>query len=177
MIEAYLGKRMGRELSPCCTSREPACSLWGHPRRKASPSTSTKRRSLPDDQRAGKSTTLRTISGLLRLAEGNIRFRSRASPRWRRRISSAGHLSGSGGPPIFAKLTVRENLDGRLYPSRQARAPNRWSECLSASRLKEAQSAWRHAVGWQQQMLAMGRGLMSKPSLLDEPSMGLAPIW
>jgi len=131
---------------------------------------------------AGKSTTLRTISGLLRPREGSIRFRGQeltsVAPD---QIVRLGISQVPEGRHIFAGLTVRENLQMGAYtrsdPQEIAESVER--VFTSFPRLKERLDQRGGTLsGGEQQMLATGRALMSKPLLLllDEPSMGLAPI-
>uniref|UniRef100_A0A7C4GFD2 ABC transporter ATP-binding protein n=1 Tax=candidate division WOR-3 bacterium TaxID=2052148 RepID=A0A7C4GFD2_UNCW3 len=130
---------------------------------------------------AGKSTTLRTISGLLRPASGSIEFEGR------RIDGKAGHQIarlGLGHVPEgrrpFVDLTVGENLRlGAFNRPRAELSETRERVFRSFPRLKErlGQAAGTLSGG-ELQMLAMGRGLMARPKLLmlDEPSMGLSPI-
>ncbi len=131
---------------------------------------------------AGKSTTLKTICGLLRPREGVVRFREQdimAMPA--HKIVTLGISQVPEGRRIFAPLTVRENLEMGAYTRSD---PKEIAESLdrvfaSFPRLKERINQLGGTLsGGEQQMLAMGRALMSRPDLLllDEPSMGLAPI-
>ncbi len=131
---------------------------------------------------AGKSTTLKTISGLLHAAAGEILYQGQnivGQPAdW---IVRRGMIHVPEGRKIFANLTVRENLEMGAYTRTDKAEIARSMEQVFASfpRLKERQSQLGGTLsGGEQQMLAMGRGLMAKPKLLllDEPSMGLAPI-
>jgi branched-chain amino acid transport system ATP-binding protein len=129
---------------------------------------------------AGKSTTLKTISGLRTVSRGEIRFNGQVITRM------AGHkrvLAGIGQAPegrgIFPGMTVAENL----YMGAYARKDDFSEELAEAydlfPRLAERKrQAAGTMSGGEQQMLAIGRALMSKPKvlLLDEPSMGLAPM-
>jgi len=131
---------------------------------------------------AGKSTTLRTISGLVRSSQGNIRFagtditRAPASE-----IVKLGVGHSPEGRRVFADMSVRENLELGAYTRVDKPAiRSDFDRVLTLfPRLKEriGQSAGTLSGG-EQQMLAMGRALMGRPKLLllDEPSLGLAPF-
>ena len=130
---------------------------------------------------AGKSTTLNTISGLLRSRTGSIQFMGKSLggiPA--HKIVPMGLALVPEGRQIFLQMTVEENLQMGAYTQ-----PNSTIEPGIADvyerfpRLKERRRQIAGTLsGGEQQMLAMGRALMSKPKLLmlDEPSMGLAPI-
>jgi len=131
---------------------------------------------------AGKSTTLRTISGLLRPSAGAVRLAGRdLAARKPHDIVAAGVVHVPEGRGIFGRLTVEENLAIGAFARRDAGGIAADLERVFASfpRLRERRTqAGGTLSGGEQQMLAIGRGLMARPRvlLLDEPSMGLAPI-
>lgn len=129
---------------------------------------------------AGKSTTLKTISGLLHPSSGEVRLNDRKiSTMPAHEIVKLGIVQSPEGRRVFPRMTVLENLEmgafssGRVNPETLDRVYNLFP------RLKErvAQKAGTLSGG-EQQMLAIGRALMANPTvlLLDEPSMGLSPI-
>jgi branched-chain amino acid transport system ATP-binding protein len=131
---------------------------------------------------AGKSTMLKTTSGLLRPRQGSIRLEGEDLTRYRpHQIVAKGVVQVPEGRRIFGRLTVKENLemgaftitDHRLIESNLERVFNLFP------RLRERQKQVGGTLsGGEQQMLATGRALMASPSvlLMDEPSMGLAPV-
>ena len=130
---------------------------------------------------AGKTTTLNTISGIIRPRSGSVRLDGRdlgsVAPH---RIVSAGVVQVPEGRRTFARLTVEENLRmGGFTVSDQEVKDGVARAFEMFPRLLERRTQIAGTLsGGEQQMLAMGRALMSKPKvlLLDEPSMGLAPV-
>ena len=130
---------------------------------------------------AGKSTTLNTVSGLLRSKTGDIKFLdssiTKTSPN---KIVSQGLVMVPEGRRIFLGLTVEENLEMGAYTRPKSEIKASMEQVYELfPRLRERRTQIGGTLsGGEQQMLAMGRALMAKPKLimLDEPSMGLAPL-
>lgn len=130
---------------------------------------------------AGKSTTLKTVSGLLRSNTGSIEFMGEDIMRTPAdKLVSRGLAHVPEGRRVFAQMTVEENLEMGAYTRPNAEiVPGLERVYAHFPRLKERRRQVAGTLsGGEQQMLAMGRAMMSRPSLLmlDEPSMGLAPI-
>jgi branched-chain amino acid transport system ATP-binding protein len=130
---------------------------------------------------AGKSTTLNTVSGLLRPKSGTVEFEGKnivGVPS--HKIVSHGMALCPEGRRVFLQMTVQENLEMGGYTRPASEIPASIEDVYQRfPRLKERYKQTAGTLsGGEQQMLAMGRALMSKPKLLmlDEPSMGLAPI-
>jgi branched-chain amino acid transport system ATP-binding protein len=134
---------------------------------------------------AGKTTILNTISGLIRCSQGEIKFEDREINKLRpEKVVAAGISQVPEGRQIFGPLTVQENLELGAF----LRYKKKEKEAIAGDldwvfqlfpRLKERSEQIAGTLsGGEQQMLAIGRALMAKPKLLllDEPSMGLAPL-
>ena len=130
---------------------------------------------------AGKTTTLQTISGLLHTRTGSITFQGQNITNIRAdKLVSRGLAQVPEGRRVFLQMSVQENLEMGAYTQPQAGVPKDLEMVFELfPRLKERRKQVAGTLsGGEQQMLAMGRAMMSHPKLLmlDEPSMGLAPL-
>lgn len=131
---------------------------------------------------AGKTTTLNAISGLLKVKKGTIEFLGKdISQLPGYKIAELGIIHVPEGRRLFPEMTVRENLEmGSLFPEAKAKRKETMKKIFEQFPiLEEKQNKEAGTLsGGQQQMLALGRGLMALPKLLilDEPSLGLAPV-
>jgi branched-chain amino acid transport system ATP-binding protein len=130
---------------------------------------------------AGKTTTLRTLSGLLKPTEGDIRFAGnsiRGMPG--HEILRLGIAHAPEGRRIFGRMTIQENLDLGAYARTERNLTKEFDRVYELFPVLGERRAQNAGVlsGGEQQMLAIGRAMMSRPKLLmlDEPSMGLSPI-
>ncbi len=130
---------------------------------------------------AGKSTTLKTVSGLLHSKTGKIEFMDKdISKAEAYKLVSIGLAHVPEGRRVFLQMTVKENLEMGAYTQNPADTEKDIEDVfIRFPRLRERQNQIAGTLsGGEQQMLAIGRAMMSHPKLLilDEPSMGLAPI-
>jgi branched-chain amino acid transport system ATP-binding protein len=130
---------------------------------------------------AGKTTTLRTLSGLLKPTAGDIRFRGQSiKGKPGHEVLRLGIAHAPEGRRIFGRMTIQENLDLGAYARSDhevGKDQDRVFELFPVLGERRSQNAGVLSGG-EQQMLAIGRAMMSRPKLLmlDEPSMGLSPI-
>lgn len=138
--------------------------------------------SLLGSNGAGKSTTVRAISGLITIQSGNIRFEGKSTKGLPpHKIQRLGLVHIPEGRKVFANLTIRENLlMGAYYTREKTQLKKLFDRVyetfpILASRPRQLAGT---LSGGEQQMLAIGRAIMSQPRLLmmDEPSLGLAPM-
>jgi branched-chain amino acid transport system ATP-binding protein len=131
---------------------------------------------------AGKTTTLRTISGLMKPATGKILLEGEDMAKYKaHELATMGMAMVPEGRGVFSKMTVLENLEMGAYQRQDKAAIAQDMERVYTifPRLKERRTQVSGTMsGGEQQMLAIGRALMSHPRLMlmDEPSMGLAPV-
>lgn len=129
---------------------------------------------------AGKSTLLKTISGLVKPVSGTIYFEGKSLPKRAHKIVAEGIVHVPEGRKTFSGLTIEDNLlVGGTVANKSRLAANLEKQYQLFPILKERKNQFAGTLsGGEQQMLAVARGLMSEPKiiLLDEPSMGLAPL-
>ncbi|MDY0020722.1 MAG: ABC transporter ATP-binding protein [Anaerolineae bacterium] len=130
---------------------------------------------------AGKSTLLNAISAIVKIGSGDLLYNGEPLPRRPHQVVTKGVVQVPEGRQVFANLTVQENLQMGAFLRSDAAGIAKDFERIYAifPRLEERKKQYAGSLsGGEQQMLAIGRGLMSRPKLmlLDEPSLGLAPL-
>ena len=130
---------------------------------------------------AGKSTLINAISGIVKYKDGEIIYKGQKLPKQAHKIVKSGICQVPEGRVIFANLTVMENLNMGAFLRKDKEGIEKDLEKIFTlfPILKERENQIAGTLsGGEQQMLAMGRGIMSSPELilLDEPSLGLAPL-
>lgn len=130
---------------------------------------------------AGKSTLLNAISAIVKIGSGDLLYNGEPLPRRPHQVVTKGVVQVPEGRQVFANLTVQENLQiGAFLRSDAAEIAKDFGRVYTIfPRLEERKKQYAGSLsGGEQQMLAIGRGLMSRPKLmlLDEPSLGLAPL-
>jgi branched-chain amino acid transport system ATP-binding protein len=130
---------------------------------------------------AGKSTTLNTLSGLLKCSQGQVLFQGRDITNWRAdQVAAQGLIQVPEGRQVIANMSVLENLTIGTHMRRDREIDQDLTDIFKRFPRLEERRTQRAGLlsGGEQQMLAVGRALMIRPKLLmlDEPSMGLAPL-